>query len=78
MEISGNRGNVSLEGFHFSTLVLDDPRNLRILTKRYQSQWMNTSFMQLTTVVQAFENAVLCAGDGRGSWDTTDKVFEGG
>lgn len=24
---------------------------------------MNTSFMQLTTVVQALENAVLCPGD---------------
>jgi len=32
---------------------------------------MNTSFMQLTTVVQAFENAVLWAEDGVGSWDMT-------
>jgi len=33
---------------------------------------MNTSFMQPTTVVQAFENVVLCADDGEGSWGRID------
>jgi hypothetical protein len=37
---------------------------------------MNTNFMQPTTVVQAFENIVLCPGDGAGSWDGTDEVVE--
>jgi hypothetical protein len=39
---------------------------------------MNTSFMQLTTVVQAFENAVLCPGDGAGSWGMTDEGVDDG
>lgn len=34
--------------------------------------------MQLTTVVQAFENAVLCAGDGEESMDGTADMADGG
>ena len=32
--------------------------------------------MQLTTVVQATENAVLCADDGVGSWGGIDEAVE--
>jgi len=41
------------------------------------AQWINTSFMQLTTVVQAFENTALCADDGEGSWGRTDEATTG-
>jgi len=41
-----------------------------------RTQWINTSFMQLTTVVQAFENIVLCAGDGGRSWGGADEGAE--
>lgn len=41
------------------------------------AQWMNTSFMQLTTVVQAFENAALCVGDGEESWGMIDESATG-
>ena len=41
------------------------------------AQWINTSFMQLTTVVQVFENIVLCADDEGGSWDRTGEATEG-
>ena len=41
-----------------------------------RTQWINTNFMQLTTVVQAFENIVLCAGDGGRSWGRTDDGVE--
>jgi len=34
---------------------------------------MNTSFMQLTTVVQVLESAVLWAEDGEESWGRTDE-----
>ena len=30
--------------------------------------------MQPTTVVQAFENIVLCAGDGGASWGRIDEL----
>jgi hypothetical protein len=39
---------------------------------------MNTNFMQPTTVVQAFENTVLCVGDGARSWDGIEEVVEEG
>lgn len=35
---------------------------------------MNTSFMQPTTVVQAFENTVLCADDGE---ESSGRAVEG-
>jgi len=40
----------------------------------YGAQWMNTSFIQLTTVVQAFESAALCVGDGEESWGRIDEA----
>ena len=55
-----------------------DPQNSEATHRSdsYTAQSMNTSFMQLTTVVQAFENAVLCADDGGESWGRIDEAVE--